>query len=386
MWKYAKTTRQQLYAEVWAEPMIHVAKRYGVSGRGLGKVCDRHDIPVPPRGWWAKKAHGHKVRPTPLPPASTTLDRITFQVTGAERLAENQEAPEYLREKEPAWRIDVPEDLALSHPLIQSTEKALQKAAKVKPEAYGRFQDRYQRLLLHAGPGQLAISVSAPLIPRALRLMQALLTAFDKRGYEVTVTNEGTFVSVLDEKYAISISELFRQKTVTNRWGNSVEIEPAGRLRVRFGERYSGSELSDKPAGPKVETRLNRFIAGLVRRSIQTKTDRAIYQDRQRRWRDFDEKQRVQRQKRNTELLRRKHLEKLAVQWSRFDRLRVFVAAVEEHVANGRQGQPAAKELLSRAKAFVAENDPVEAFLMKPWPKAALPAKSEMPWDWEREQ
>ena len=65
MWKRITVTRKQLYAEVWAEAVMHVAKRYGVSDRGLRKICDRHSIPVPPLGWWAKKAHGHVVRQTP---------------------------------------------------------------------------------------------------------------------------------------------------------------------------------------------------------------------------------------------------------------------------------------------------------------------------------
>ena len=31
--------RETLYQEVWEEPMIHVAKRYGVSGVALTKMC-----------------------------------------------------------------------------------------------------------------------------------------------------------------------------------------------------------------------------------------------------------------------------------------------------------------------------------------------------------
>jgi hypothetical protein len=61
-------TRDELYALVWTEPIQKLAPRYGLSDRGLGKLCARHDIPVPPRGWWARKAAGYKVRQAPLPP------------------------------------------------------------------------------------------------------------------------------------------------------------------------------------------------------------------------------------------------------------------------------------------------------------------------------
>src|SRR4051812_4401780 len=66
-------TRQQLYDRAWTTPLDNLAKNLGLSGRGLGKLCDRHNIPVPPRGWWAKKAAGHRVRQTPLPAAGAGM-------------------------------------------------------------------------------------------------------------------------------------------------------------------------------------------------------------------------------------------------------------------------------------------------------------------------
>jgi hypothetical protein len=59
-------TRQELYDRIWAEPVDTVAKELGISNVGLGKACRRHDIPVPPRGYWARKAAGHKVPQPPL--------------------------------------------------------------------------------------------------------------------------------------------------------------------------------------------------------------------------------------------------------------------------------------------------------------------------------
>ena len=54
-------TRQQLHDRVWTTPTDKLAGELGLSGRGLGKLCARHDIPVPPRGYWAKKAAGKRV-------------------------------------------------------------------------------------------------------------------------------------------------------------------------------------------------------------------------------------------------------------------------------------------------------------------------------------
>ena len=60
-------TRQQLYELVWSKPMHHLAKDYGVSDRAMAKLCARNQVPVPPRGYWAKKNSGQKVVRPPLP-------------------------------------------------------------------------------------------------------------------------------------------------------------------------------------------------------------------------------------------------------------------------------------------------------------------------------
>ena len=37
-------TRQQLYDRAWTTPIETLAKELGLSGRGLGKLCDRRNI------------------------------------------------------------------------------------------------------------------------------------------------------------------------------------------------------------------------------------------------------------------------------------------------------------------------------------------------------
>lgn len=59
--------RAGLYQQVWSEPVLTVAKAYGVSGVRLGKVCRLLHVPVPPRGYWARVRSGGKVRKPPLP-------------------------------------------------------------------------------------------------------------------------------------------------------------------------------------------------------------------------------------------------------------------------------------------------------------------------------
>ena len=53
--------REKLYEQVWSQPMRTVAQAYAVSDVWLAKVCRRLKMPVPGRGYWAKKAAGMKV-------------------------------------------------------------------------------------------------------------------------------------------------------------------------------------------------------------------------------------------------------------------------------------------------------------------------------------
>ena len=62
-----RISRQELYNLIWSEPMITIAKRFGISDRGLTKVCQRSDIPAPPRGYWVKIAAGGAFERPALP-------------------------------------------------------------------------------------------------------------------------------------------------------------------------------------------------------------------------------------------------------------------------------------------------------------------------------
>src|SRR5262245_60134192 len=86
-------TRQELYDRVWAEPIDTLCKEFGLSNVGLCKACRRHNIPVPPRGHWQRKAFGKNVRQPPLPASKNGYETVTF--FGSQR-------PEPVVESQPA--------------------------------------------------------------------------------------------------------------------------------------------------------------------------------------------------------------------------------------------------------------------------------------------
>src|SRR4051794_24914698 len=75
-------SREDLYALVWSEPISRLSRRFGLSDVGLAKACTPLMIPVPGRGYWAKKEVGRAPRPTRLPtlPASAGADKRELHV------------------------------------------------------------------------------------------------------------------------------------------------------------------------------------------------------------------------------------------------------------------------------------------------------------------
>ena len=65
---YITLPRSKLYDLVWSKPVTELAKEFGISDVALAKRCRAINIPLPPRGYWAKVAAGQKPRRPPLPP------------------------------------------------------------------------------------------------------------------------------------------------------------------------------------------------------------------------------------------------------------------------------------------------------------------------------
>src|SRR5205809_4935972 len=129
-------TREQLYDLVWNEPTRTIAARYGLSDRGLAKICMRLDVPVPGRGFWAKKAAGQELwrpRLPPLPPTAPPNERQVTMSVGAPRTI--KPAPpdtaarrQALLEQDPDRLIRVPRSLTDPHALVERTADSLRRA------------------------------------------------------------------------------------------------------------------------------------------------------------------------------------------------------------------------------------------------------------------
>lgn len=115
-------TRLELYNLVWATPTSHLSKVLGYSDVGIAKICRKHKIPRPPRGYWAKKQAGQTPRQVPLPnPSNNSV--IELRVANMIQL----DAPEE-RTKVDRPPIKFAESLRGCHNLITLANQELQGA------------------------------------------------------------------------------------------------------------------------------------------------------------------------------------------------------------------------------------------------------------------
>lgn len=189
-------TREQLYELVWQKPISRLAAEYSMSGAGFAKLCARHDIPTPSRGYWALLAVG---RPPARPslPAAKDVSPICLRVTKSAHAPQiqNELNASIGAERKTENRIRVAERLQAPCALVEKARTALQNA---KPESLG---------LLERPPGCLDLRVSRAQLSRALRIADALLKSFEARGWDVAVLNDSTFVHIGEIPIRITIEE-----------------------------------------------------------------------------------------------------------------------------------------------------------------------------------
>lgn len=202
--------RDELYKQVWATPMSRLAREYGISGKGLAKICKKLNVPVPPRGYWAKIRSGLRLKQSLLPklkqgqPDSHILSTFQYDNTESEKLEVFSEDAVNLINSVLAFPpAKVPTQLDSPHPLVLETQKNLEKK---KPKDHP--------LISPTREGCLNINVTPENLPRALQIADAVLKAFKANGFKISRDKEkhfGVYALILGEKFFFP---LMRRPTV----------------------------------------------------------------------------------------------------------------------------------------------------------------------------
>lgn len=384
-------TRKELYELVWSEPVQAVAERFGMSDRGLAKLCERHAIPTPGRGYWRQKETGHPARRLPLPKLHPTHQGLaTVRLPEPQVIVHPIPKPEpppdpprvaAQREFEAANPILVGELPERPHPLVRATRAG---ARKLKEGSSER---------VHAsGDSSLNLAVTAATRDRGFRILEAMCKAFKQRGWPVAARqgdHGDSQVEVHGVKIAFSLEERLRQqerpkpKPIDRLLQPSLifqeryEYIPTGELVLKaWHNTWSKSKWRD---GKRqcVEDKLNDFmitVVAIADAHIKWKEDQVVQERR----RLEEEKVRWERQRRQEEEdYRGKMLVQLASRWREAESLKAFVAAARSGIdLSSEDSDDQMERWLRWAGGYAERLDPLNDLNRLPPPFLQRP-----PWD-----
>lgn len=181
-------TREELHQLVWSEPMRTAAKSMGISDVALAKQCRKANVPVPPRGWWARKAAGKRVELEALPPLPfamanyfPALERpLNSNVASAEPAEEEPSAPPTFRDlaeitlefRAAVKAVRVPATISSPHPIVSRLLKQ-DESRRSSQTGSGYLSDYY-------GP-----KFTSQTQQRRLRILSSLFCELERLGCKV---------------------------------------------------------------------------------------------------------------------------------------------------------------------------------------------------------
>lgn len=198
-------TREQLHELVWSKPITKLAAELGVSDVGLSKICKRHDVPTPPRGYWARLEAGYTDPKLPLPKRKDDVpERIaispTLGVLPDDAQAQITRAKEERNEQPKIeLRTNVPTpDL---HAKLRRTADRL-RAGKVNKEG----------LVEATGAGMCGVVARPSDVERLISLLDALVPALERKDISLTPEGQSLRASRGDDAAVFRLSEILHKE------------------------------------------------------------------------------------------------------------------------------------------------------------------------------
>lgn len=166
-------TREELYELVWSEPMLAVAKRFGVSSSYLARVCTRLNVPRPTRGYWAKLSVGKAPTQARLPIAPPGDELSWNPAGGAVNVSHAPALHAQIADGGVSFRNAARSNK--EHPLLIGVE---QQFLDGRVSQFGNYLKPKKRLLPD-------IIVTNHALGSALAFANQLFLALEKRGHRV---------------------------------------------------------------------------------------------------------------------------------------------------------------------------------------------------------
>jgi len=276
--------REGLYELVWSEPVSKLAPQFGLSGVGFAKMCKRLGVPLPNRGFWARKQAGQSPRRPPLPKAKAGQDQNVQlrRLDDDAQIAFAEAKQKAVEAKKTMEGIECPIELVDPHPLIRAATNRLKRKTG---------WDHHKGL--RSAPDEiLNIEVTEGSLDRALLIMDVLIKAMASRSGELRINPEKkeTLLRLDGIDLPITLTEHVgrtkheitpeEKKAQERYWNRSYrdpnapyphipqyDYHPSGQLTLTVG-RWPSRTWRDTPR-TQLEKRLSEIIPGIAAVAIE---------------------------------------------------------------------------------------------------------------------
>lgn len=319
-------TRIELYDLVWSKPVTHIAKEYGFSDNGIRKICKKHNIPLPKSGYWSKLKFNKEVVKEKLPKQDNSPD-IKLEKANPLLYEGNHKLSEIALRKKELERskeliFKVPDKLSKPHKYIISTREYHKQLKIVKKR--GGWSNEVD------STNTLSIDVSENLLSRGLRFLDSLIKLFEKRGYEVTVTNKSE-VKIKKHTYSFRLTEKHKRiKKDTNYGYDTFDLIPAGILCLKVDRTYPIKEWSDTKT-KLLEDKLKDILAWLELRAKEDEEQRVASELWQKQYQENLQKEKDLQKLKDEEFNKFESLFHTASRWHKSQYLRNYIKEFEEY-------------------------------------------------------
>ena len=363
-------TRGELYSLVWSTPMKLLAPRFGISDVALAKHCQRLQIPLPNRGYWARQRAGRKTLQTPLglrPPGMS--DAVTigkepyWQGLSEEELLGPLSAepvfPEELssvveRVRQMLGKVAVAKYLEHSHALVaRLLEADEQRRQKQRNSAYPSIFDNP--------------IFESPIEQRRLRIINALFLTVERCGCKPSIRDRNgreLYVQVGQQHVGFSLDQVQTDRRLA-KGTQAVKKGESNKLKLElqsFNDRDK-IHLSWQDDGvKKLERQIGEIAVQLIVAGEAQYREMARRQYEWRVQRKGEMEREVARRKAKDERLRRE--QQIKRQQERIDRLLAEAGALRK--AND------IRAYVETAQNANLNTDPVQFELFKAWAHWAL--------------
>ncbi|OLN26103.1 hypothetical protein [Desulfosporosinus metallidurans] len=344
--------REKLYEEVWAKPVVQVAVQYGVSDVAIHKICKSLNVPVPPRGYWARLRAGEKMKKTPLHVAKGITEKTGLKsFAGVKESIALQQTLAFLTEEERQKVLLVAEKIQVYGENTKLHKKIISYHTKVKewnkndrkPEGAQRSFKNYTNR-----PPFLAGVISNETLPRVYRILDDIYRQIEMLGGSVnddlslTIRNESVSLEIFEAqdevKHEITRQEaqellIYEDAKRHNKWASQPNIRKYdylfnGKLRIciRQSRYFRDSEKE------KVESRLGDMLIELYEESEVVRKNREAYEEAKRKEAEAKRLREERKIRYNEEVDKTIALTNMAQDYDIASKIRVYINALESKV------------------------------------------------------